>query len=60
MKSATGTSSNKKHPEEFIQERVSIVASELLSQVHLGMSCWISIFLVGILFAIWKSSYDVL
>ncbi|KAB1213802.1 E3 ubiquitin-protein ligase UPL6 [Morella rubra] len=32
MKFATNTSSKKRHPEEFIQERVSIVASELLSQ----------------------------
>lgn len=34
MKFATNTSSKKRHPEEFIQERVSIVASELLSQLQ--------------------------
>ncbi|XP_062178168.1 E3 ubiquitin-protein ligase UPL6 isoform X2 [Alnus glutinosa] len=34
LKSAPSTSSNKRHPEEFIQERVSIVASELLSQLQ--------------------------
>ncbi|XP_030974239.1 E3 ubiquitin-protein ligase UPL6 [Quercus lobata] len=34
MKFATKTSSNKRHTEEFIQERVGIVASELLSQLQ--------------------------
>ncbi|KAM4116643.1 hypothetical protein ACB094_02G066300 [Castanea mollissima] len=34
MKFARKTSSNKRHTEEFIQERVSIVASELLSQLQ--------------------------
>ncbi|CAL8991067.1 unnamed protein product [Prunus brigantina] len=34
LKSFTNTVSNKKHPLEFIQHRVSIVASELLSQLQ--------------------------
>lgn len=34
MKYATNTSSNKRQTEQFIQERVSIVASELLSQLQ--------------------------
>ncbi|KAK4586404.1 hypothetical protein RGQ29_023517 [Quercus rubra] len=34
MKFAMKTSSNKRHTEEFIQERVGIVASELLSQLQ--------------------------
>lgn len=33
-KSATGTNSLRSRPVEFIQHRVSIAASELLSQVH--------------------------
>lgn len=39
LKSFTNTVSNKKHPLEFIQHRVSIVASELLSQVGTSFRC---------------------
>ncbi|XP_040990913.1 E3 ubiquitin-protein ligase UPL6 isoform X2 [Juglans microcarpa x Juglans regia] len=34
VKLAANTSTNKRHPEEFIQERVSVVASVLLSQLQ--------------------------